>query len=401
MVRWRASTVDEYVAEFSKLSRFALGMMSNEVDKGQRFMQGLNFEIQTQIYSNKGIETYADVLEVARRVEQLIGITNSVRRGENKRLVGQTSGAIDVSRISEGSTISRPETVERSPFSALIAVTVSAEVPRTVQSASSAAAETRSVVFKIPDHPEFEFMSGSKVMEQPEYQAGMDGVLTCMEVKEKPILEIVEEFLDVLPNELSGLPLDRDIEIIIDLILGVAPILKPPYRMPIADLEQLRKKIQEYLDKKFIRLSTSPWGALVVINDLFDQLGEAKVFSKLDLRSGYHQLKQVSFLEHVISGAGINVDPKKVDAVLRLDPSTSVIEVWSFLGVARYYRKFIKDFTKIAGPLTRLTQKEVKFVWAQECQASFEELKNKLMTTPVLAIPDESGGFRVHRMLLV
>ncbi|XP_020264431.1 uncharacterized protein LOC109840265 [Asparagus officinalis] len=92
MLRQRASTVDEYAAEFSKLSRFALAMVSNKVDKGQRFMQGLNFEIQTQIYSQKGVETYADVLEAARKAEQLIGIMSSVKRGENKRPAGQNSG---------------------------------------------------------------------------------------------------------------------------------------------------------------------------------------------------------------------------------------------------------------------------------------------------------------------
>ncbi|XP_020242946.1 uncharacterized protein LOC109821168 [Asparagus officinalis] len=123
----------------------------------------------------------------------------------------------------------------------------------------------RSVVFKIPDHPEFEFMSGSKVMEQPEYRAGVNGVLTWIEVEDKPIPEIIKEFLDVFPDELPGLPPDRDIEFVIDLIPGVAPISKPPYRMPIADLEDLRKQVQEYLDKKFIRLSTSPWGAPVVL----------------------------------------------------------------------------------------------------------------------------------------
>ncbi|XP_020242930.1 uncharacterized protein LOC109821149 [Asparagus officinalis] len=92
MLRQRASTVDEYPTEFAKLSRFAPGMVSNEVDKGQRFMQGLNFKIQTQIYSQKGIEAYADVLEAARKAEQLIGIMNSVKRGANKRPAGQNSG---------------------------------------------------------------------------------------------------------------------------------------------------------------------------------------------------------------------------------------------------------------------------------------------------------------------
>ncbi|XP_020249185.1 uncharacterized protein LOC109826568 [Asparagus officinalis] len=116
----------------------------------------------------------------------------------------------------------------------------------------------RSVVFKLPDHPEFEFISDSKVMEQPEHRAGMDGVLTWIEVEEKPIPKIVEEFLDVFPDELSGLPPNRDIEFIIDLIPRVAPISKPLYQMLISDLEELRKQVEEYLDKIFIKLSTSP-----------------------------------------------------------------------------------------------------------------------------------------------
>ena len=133
---------------------------------------------------------------------------------------------------------------------------------------------------------------------------------------------MVCEFPDVFPEELSGMPPDRDIEFVIDLIPGTAPISKRPYRMPVNELVELKKQLHEMLEKGFIRPSSSPWGAPVLfvkkkektqrmcmdyhslndvtiknkyplprIEDLFDQMKGACVFSKIDLRSGYHQLK--------------------------------------------------------------------------------------------------------------
>jgi hypothetical protein len=135
-------------------------------------------------------------------------------------------------------------------------------------------------------------------------------------------IPVVCEYANVFPNELPGMPSDQDIEFAIELQPGTAPISKRPYRMPPAELAELKKQLQELLDKGFIRPSTSPWGcpALFVkkkdeslrlcidyqplnamtiknkfplprIDVLFDQLVGAKVFSKIDLRSGYHQIK--------------------------------------------------------------------------------------------------------------
>ena len=134
-------------------------------------------------------------------------------------------------------------------------------------------------------------------------------------------IPLVKEFPDVFPEELPGLPLDRDIEFSIELLPGTGPISKASYRMAPAKLREL-KLLQDLLDKGFIRPSVSPWGAPVLfvkkkdgslrlcidyrelnkvtvknkyplprIDDLFDQLQGASVFSKIDLRSGYHQLK--------------------------------------------------------------------------------------------------------------
>ena len=74
-------------------------------------------------------------------------------------------------------------------------------------------------------------------------------------------------------------------------------------------------------------------------------------------------LDQVAFLGHVVSGDGIQVDPKKIEAITEWQRPTTVTEVRSFLGLAGYYRRFMKDFSKIAAPLTKLTQKNVNFMW--------------------------------------
>ena len=300
----------------------------------------------------------------------------------------------------------------------------------------------------------------------------------------------------------------------IELITRTAPISKTPYRMAPAELKELQSQLQEILDKKFIRPSHSPWGAPILfvkkkdgtmrmcidyrelnkvtiknryplprIDDLFDQLQGASVFSKIDLRSGYHQLKvketdipktafrtryghyeflvmsfgltnapaafmdlmnrvfreyldkfvvvfiddiliysksqeehathlelvlqclrdeklyakfskcefwleKVSFLGHIVSGNGISVDPAKIEAVKQWKPPKNAHEVRSFLGLAGYYRRFVEGFSKIAAPMTALTRKNIKYEWTNKCQKSFQELKIRLTTAPVLTIPN-------------
>ncbi|TYJ98631.1 Retrotransposon protein [Cucumis melo var. makuwa] len=133
---------------------------------------------------------------------------------------------------------------------------------------------------------------------------------------------VVRDYPDVFPEELPGLPPHREVEFAIELEPGTVPISRSPYRMAPAELKELKVQLQELLDKGFIRPSVSPWGAPVLfvkkkdgsmrlcidyrelnkvtvkkryplprIDDLFDQLQGATVFSKIDLRSGYHQLR--------------------------------------------------------------------------------------------------------------
>ena len=111
-------------------------------------------------------------------------------------------------------------------------------------------------------------------------------------------------------------------------------------------------------------------------------------------------LDQVTFLGHVVSKDGIQVDPKKIEVVAEWPRPTIVTEIRSFLGLAGYYRRFMKDFSKIAVPLTRLTQKNVKFVWTDRCEEHFQLLKDLLTSAPVLTYLQGVKGIQCTVMLL-
>ena len=99
---------------------------------------------------------------------------------------------------------------------------------------------------------------------------------------------------------------------------------------------------------------------------------------------------EVSFLGHIVSKEGIRVDPKKIEVVVEWKPPRNVTEVRSFLGLAGYYRRFVKGFSMTAAPMTRLLQKNVKYEWSEKCQRSFDKLKAFLTEAPVLTQP--TGG---------
>ena len=90
-----------------------------------------------------------------------------------------------------------------------------------------------------------------------------------------------------------------------------------------------------------------------------------------------------------MSASGVSVDLKKVEAVMSWERPKSVFEVRSFLGLAGYYQRFIKDFSRLVGPMTRLTRKEFKFDWDDRCEEAFQELKKRLSTAPILIVPDK------------
>ncbi|KAH0709366.1 hypothetical protein KY284_010793 [Solanum tuberosum] len=227
-------------------------------------------------------------------------------------------------------------------------------------------------------------------------------------------ISIVREFAVVFPADLPGMPPDRDIDFCIDLEPGTRPIFVPPYRLASAELRELKDQLQELLGKGFIRPSASPWGTPVLfvkkkygsfwmcidyrqltkvtiknkypipcIDDLFNQLQGACVFSKIDLRSDYHQLKIGATGQRLLFEL---VDPTKIEAVKSRVRPTNVSKVKSFVGLASYYRRFVKVFSSIASQLTNLTKQNVPFVWSDECEESFLKLKTLLNTAPILAL---------------
>ncbi|WVZ59648.1 hypothetical protein U9M48_009762 [Paspalum notatum var. saurae] len=108
-------------------------------------------------------------------------------------------------------------------------------------------------------------------------------------------------------------------------------------------------------------------------------------------------LSEVSFMGHVINEKGISVDPSKVSAVVewKIPSNVNVKDVRSFLGMVGYYRRFVKEFSIIAKPLSMLTHKNVKFVWTNECETIFRVLKEKLVSAPVLALPEPEADTQI------
>ncbi|XP_050233220.1 uncharacterized protein LOC126681708 [Mercurialis annua] len=300
---------------------------------------------------------------------------------------------------------------------------------------------------------------------------------------------VVMEYPDVFPDELPGLPPDREIEFCIELAPGTKPISIPPYRMAPAELKELKDQLEELLSCGFIRPSVSPWGAPVLfvkkkdrsfwlcidyrqlnkvtiknkyplprIDDLFDQLQGARYFSKIDLRSGYHQLKireddvsktafrtRYGHYEFLVMSFGLTNAPAAfmdlmnrifkpfldqfvivfIDYILiysrteeehahhlrivlqtlrehQLYAKFSKCEFWleevAFLGHVVSQNGIKVDPKKIEAVVEwkRPTSKNAKYEWTEKCDNSFQKLKECLTTAPVLALPEGIEGFIVY-----
>ena len=122
---------------------------------------------------------------------------------------------------------------------------------------------------------------------------------------------------------------------------------------------------------------------------MLQTLWQEKLYAKLGKCE--FLLESVAFLDHIISREGISVDPSKIQPVKDWPFLKSVIEIKSFIGLAKYYRRFVQDFSKIVAPLTKLTRKGEKYVWTDECESAFKKFKNKLITAPILKMPTGTG----------
>ncbi|GKA53037.1 putative reverse transcriptase domain-containing protein [Tanacetum coccineum] len=178
---------------------------------------------------------------------------------------------------------------------------------------------------------------------------------------------------------------------------GVAPIARSPYRLAPSEMKELSEKLQELSDKGFIRPSSSPWGALVLIDDLFDQLQGSSVYSKILLQSGYHQLRvrKEDILKDGIQDSNKKEHKEHLKAILELLKKEELYAKSSKC-LADYHRRFIKGFSKIAKPITKLMQKKIAFKWGDKQEASFQTLKNKLCSAPILALPQGAENFIVY-----
>ena len=107
-------------------------------------------------------------------------------------------------------------------------------------------------------------------------------------------------------------------------------------------------------------------------------------------------LREVKFLGHVINSQGIQVDPAKIETVKNWATPRNPTEIRQFLGLAGYYRRFIENFSKIASSLTELTRKDNKYTWGEAQEASFQLLKQKLCSAPILSLPEGTENFVVY-----
>ncbi|GJR94195.1 putative reverse transcriptase domain-containing protein [Tanacetum coccineum] len=192
----------------------------------------------------------------------------------------------------------------------------------------------------------------------------------------------------VFLEDLPGFPLARQVEFQIDLVPGSAHVARAPCRLILSEMQELSTQLQEISDKGFIRPSSSAWGAPALINDMFDQLQGSSVYSKIDLRSGYHQLRvrDEDILKTTFKTGYGHYEFQVMPFGLTNAPA----------GLVGYYRRFIEGFSKIAKLMTKLTQKSMKFDWGDKEEASFQTLKQKLSSALILASPKGSENFMVY-----
>ncbi|GJZ75154.1 putative reverse transcriptase domain-containing protein [Tanacetum coccineum] len=228
---------------------------------------------------------------------------------------------------------------------------------------------------------------------------------------------IVRDFPEVFPEDLYGLPPMRQVKFQIDLVLSAAPVARAPYRLGPSELQELSTQLQELSDKG--------------INDLFDQLQGSRVYSKIDLRYGYHQLRvreedipKTAFRTHyghyefqVMPFGLTNASAVFMDLMNRVcKPYLDKFMVVFIDGILIYSKSedehaehlkfilellkkeelFIEGFLKIVKRMTKMTQKNVRFDWSEKAEAVFQLLKQKLCSAPILALPEGSENFVVY-----
>ncbi|GJW26304.1 putative reverse transcriptase domain-containing protein [Tanacetum coccineum] len=293
-------------------------------------------------------------------------------------------------------------------------------------------------------------------------------------------IPVVREFLEVFPENLPGLPPVRQVEFQIDLIPGAAPVARAPYRLAPSEMQELSNQLQELADQGFIRPSTSPWGApvlfvkkkdgsfrmcidyrelnkltvknrypLPMIDDLFDQLQGSSTYSKIDLRSGYHQLRvrdedipktafrtRYGHYEFQVMPFGLTNAPAVfmdlmnrvckpyldkfvivfIDDILiysrnKEEHANHLRIILELLKKEKLYAKFSKcdfwisivqflghviDSQGIHVDPAKIEAKNKKYIWGENQESAFQLLKQKLCEAPILALPEGNDDFVVY-----
>jgi len=340
-------------------------------------------------------------------------------------------------------------------------------------------------------------------------------------IPQSELQEIIEKYKSVFDEVPPGLPPDRGVGHTIPLEPNVKPPFRHIYRLSPNEMAEAKKQVEILMEKGWIRPSSSPFGAPILFvskkdgtlrmvidyralnavtirnryplpraEDLFDQLTNSKVFSSIDLQSGYHQIRitpedvpktafrtpfghyeflvlcfgltnapatfqstmnrifapyigkfmvvyiddilifsknaeehkhhlqlvlevlknerfyaklskselnrdHLEFLGHIISAEGIRVDPKKIKAVQEWKTPSNITELRSFLGLANYFRRFVQGFAAIVSPLIKLTRNDEKFEWTHEQERAFRQIKQALVSAPVLKLPNPNLPYEV------
>ncbi|GKA45513.1 putative reverse transcriptase domain-containing protein [Tanacetum coccineum] len=188
------------------------------------------------------------------------------------------------------------------------------------------------------------------------------------ERKQLKDIPTVRDFPEVFPEDLLGLPPARPVEFQIDLIPGATPVARAPYRLASSEMKELLEQLQDLSDKGFIRPSSSPWGDEKEheehLKEILELLKKEKLYAKFS----------------------------KCEFWISKTPT----EIRQFLGLTGYYRRFIEGFSKIAKPMTKLTKKGIKFDWGEKEENTFQLIKQKLCSAPILALPEGSKDFVVY-----
>ena len=292
-------------------------------------------------------------------------------------------------------------------------------------------------------------------------QGQLAGWLASLNLEDEERLDldlprVVCDYVDVFPDELPGLPPQRVVDFGIELHPGTSPISMTPHRMapvdqlrgarvyskiglrigyhqlrvretdipktafrtryghyeftvmpyglknaPASFMDLMHRIFQPYLDQfvvvfvdDILIYSQSEWEHEYHLRIVLQLLRDHQLYAKFSKCEFW--LTEVRFLGHVVSASGVSVDLEKVEAVMSWERPKSVFEIRSFLGLARYYRRFMEVFSRIAEPMTRLNRKEVKFEWDDRCEEAFQELKRRLTSAPILIVPNRGQGYTVY-----